>query len=85
MSDVETSVKPKLSVTLRGVAQLLLAGSFPGTHAQLVVQSIGLMEVLASSQEVDEAKEAVKLEIIKEDKEELEQEIAPEEAVNVEG
>lgn len=85
MSDVETSVKPKLSVTLRGVAQLLLAGSFPGTHAQLVVQSIGLMEVLASSQEVDEAKEEVKLEIVKESEEAIEQEVALEEEANVEG
>lgn len=81
MSEVETSAKPKLSVMLKGIAQLLMAGSFPGTHAQLVVQSIGLIEVLATA---EEAKEEVKLEVVKESKEAMEQEIAIEEEINVE-
>jgi len=71
MSEQETQVeapKAKLSTMLRSISQLLMSGSFPGTHAQIIVQSIGVLEVLATSEEKKEAeREEVKLEVVKEE------------------
>jgi hypothetical protein len=67
-AQVEETPKKKLSAVLRGISQLLLAGLYPGSHSQLIFESVGVLEVLASVEEKKEIeaepKEEPKLEVV---------------------
>ena len=62
--------KPKLSTLLRSISNLLMSGTFPGTHASILVQGVGVLEVLASAEEKKELEaeeaEKPKLEVVEE-------------------
>jgi len=70
--EVQEAPKAKLSALLRSISQLLMHGSFPGTHAQIIVQSIGVLELLASSEEKKELEAEPKLEVVPDQVEEEE-------------
>lgn len=60
---VETPVpRKKLSSILRSISQLLLAGLFPGSHSQLLFESVGVLEVLAAVEEKKELEAEPKVE-----------------------
>lgn len=42
--------KPSLSEILNGIAQLIIQGIYPGTHAKLIVEAISVLEKLAESE-----------------------------------
>jgi len=58
--------KPKLSEMLRGIAQLILSGSYKATYATLIVQSISVLETIALAEEKKEADVEPKLEVVPE-------------------
>lgn len=57
-----SSDKPKLSTLLFSISNLLMEGSYPGSHASLIVQAVGVLNVLAEAEEKKEleAEEAEK-------------------------
>jgi hypothetical protein len=62
-AQVEEAPKKKLSAVLRGITQLLLAGLYPGSHSQLIFESVGILEVLASVEEKKELEAEAKVEV----------------------
>lgn len=54
----EIKARAKLSEVLSGIAQLILQGTFPATHAQILVESIGVLETLAQVERQREAEKA---------------------------
>ena len=47
--------KKSLSALLHGIAQVLLAGMYPGTHAKIVIESVDVLDKLASIEAAREA------------------------------
>ena len=47
--------KKPLSALLHGIAQVLLAGTYPGTHAKIVIESVDVLDKLASIEAAREA------------------------------
>jgi len=48
-----------LSKAFRGIINLLLAGQYTGTHSQLVVESIGLLQAMIQNEEKAEENKPV--------------------------
>jgi hypothetical protein len=46
--------KPSLSEMLSSIAQLIMQGTYPATHARLIVEAISVLEKLAESEAKDE-------------------------------
>jgi hypothetical protein len=70
---METPVEKKLSQVLDGIAQLLLIGLYPASHAKLIVEACTVLEALSKSEaEREEAASVVeetKLEVVESDHE----------------
>ena len=58
--------KKQLSQILDGVAQLILLGLYPASHAKLVVEAVTVLETLSKAEAVREAAvvEEPKLEVV---------------------
>lgn len=52
--------KKALSALLHGIAQVLLAGTYPGTHAKIVIESVDILDKLSSIEAAREAELAEK-------------------------
>jgi predicted urease superfamily metal-dependent hydrolase len=70
---METPVEKKLSQVLDGIAQLLLIGIYPASHAKLIVEACTVLEALSKSEAEREAAapvvEETKLEVVESDHE----------------
>ena len=70
---METPVEKKLSQVLDGIAQLLLIGLYPASHAKLIVEACTVLEALSKSEAEREAAaqvvEETKLEVVESDHE----------------
>ena len=71
---METPVEKKLSQVLDGIAQLLLIGLYPASHAKLIVEACTVLEALASAEKKREEEaasvvEETKLEVVESDHE----------------
>ena len=70
---METPVEKKLSQVLDGIAQLLLIGLYPASHAKLIVEACTVLEALSKSEAEREASapvvEETKLEVVESDHE----------------
>ena len=64
---METPVEKKLSQVLDGIAQLLLIGIYPASHAKLIVEACTVLEALASAEKKREEEAAPVVEEVKAD------------------